>query len=80
MKAIIAIALIVMQTPFAFPASAAGGAANGTPSPFMPPYPDYGLPTHCPCWDAATRPQPAKRAFAGWHHARVSTAATRHAQ
>jgi hypothetical protein len=30
---------------WALPAEA--GAATGAPSPFLPPYPDYGLPTHC---------------------------------
>jgi hypothetical protein len=53
MKVRFSLAVILMQVLFALPANA--GAATGMPSPFLPPYPDYGLPTHCPCRDMARR-------------------------
>jgi len=39
------LALLATRQPNALPARA--GAAGGTPSPFYPPYPDYGCDAHC---------------------------------
>jgi len=71
MKAMILIALFAMPAWSAIPAMA--GAPAHMPSPFMPPYPDYGLPTHCPCpYKANSRhaalPQPGSHGMTHSHH------------
>jgi len=70
MKVRLSLAVFLMLVLFALPAQA--GAATGMPSPFLPPYPDYGLPTHCPCWDMARRPLSPPHGLAHRHHARLS--------
>lgn len=70
MKVRLSLAVILMAVLFALPAQA--GAATGMPSPFLPPYPDYGLPTHCPCWDMARHPPSPLHGLAHRHHARLS--------
>lgn len=70
MKAMILIASITIPMLITVPAMASPAE---TPSPFMPPYPDYGLPTHCPCCDKAkfrrsAQPRPALRLTTYQHH------------
>ncbi len=68
MKVRLSLAVILMQVLFALPAKA--GAASGMPSPFLPPYPDYGLPTHCPCRDVARRTLSPRHDLTHQHHVR----------
>ena len=70
MKVKLSPAVILVQVLFALPAQA--GAATGMPSPFLPPYPDYGLPTHRPCWDLPRHPLSPPHGSAHRHHARFS--------
>jgi hypothetical protein len=74
---IAAIALIAMQPLFTLAAQASGGAAIGTPSSFMPPYPDYGLPIHCPCLDWAAHTPLRRQGLAHAHRSHYSMDADR---
>lgn len=77
MKVRLSLAVILMQVLFALPANA--GAATGMPSPFLPPYPDYGLPTHCPCRDVARRPPSWRHGLTHRHYVGFSeTSPVRH--
>ena len=71
MKAMILIALSTI--PALSSISAIAGAPAHLPSPFMPPYPDYGLSTHCPCPHKAklrhvALPQPGSHDTTPSHH------------
>jgi hypothetical protein len=58
-----------------FPPSAGAGAATGMPSPFLPPYPDFGLCVKCP-WNGGMAPQRRVIAARAMAHAHVRLRAT----
>jgi hypothetical protein len=45
MKGILLLSVLIFELALALPAAA--GAASGMPSPFMPPFPDYGCCGRC---------------------------------
>jgi hypothetical protein len=65
MKAIQLLVIGAITTLFA-PAAGAG-AATGMPSPFFPPYPDFGLCARCILKHEASPRYPV---FTGYHHER----------